>query len=51
MYNACLKAEMEIVSRVPHTIAAAYVKKGLDATISRAGPISKWKTHWTTPCI
>jgi len=38
LYNACLKAEMKVVSRVPHSIAAAYVAKGLDATISTGGP-------------
>lgn len=38
LYNACLKAELDIVSRVPHTIMASYVKPGLDATISSGGP-------------
>lgn len=38
LYNAALKAELDIVSRVPHTIMASYVKPGLDATISSGGP-------------
>ncbi|MEG0835570.1 MAG: VanW family protein [Christensenellaceae bacterium] len=38
MYNAALRAEMEIVNRLPHTIAAKYVDKGMDATISTGGP-------------
>ncbi|MDL2238249.1 VanW family protein [Christensenellaceae bacterium OttesenSCG-928-K19] len=42
-YNATLRAEMEPVSRVPHTIAASYVPKGMDATISTGGPDYKVK--------
>ncbi len=38
MYNAALKAEMKIVSRLPHTIMAKYVPPGMDATISTGGP-------------
>ncbi len=38
MYNAALQAEMKMVNRVPHTIAAKYVPKGMDATISTGGP-------------
>ncbi|MGI6152455.1 MAG: VanW family protein [Christensenellaceae bacterium] len=49
MYNACLKAEMEIVSRVPHTIMAGYVKPGLDATISTGGPDFKVKNITDDP--
>lgn len=37
-YNAALKAEMEIVARVPHTIMAHYTPPGMDATISTGGP-------------
>ena len=38
MYNAALKAEMDIVARIPHTIMAKYVPPGMDATISTGGP-------------
>jgi len=37
-YNATLRAEMKPVNRIPHTIAASYVPKGMDATISTGGP-------------
>ncbi len=49
LYNACLKAEMQIDSRVPHSIAAAYVKKGLDATISTGGPDFKFTNTLDDP--
>lgn len=49
LYNACLKAELEIVNRVPHTIAASYVPKGLDATISTGGPDFKFKNTYSDP--
>ncbi len=42
-YNATLRAEMEPTARVPHTIAASYVPKGMDATISTGGPDFKVK--------
>lgn len=49
LYNACLMAELEIVNRVPHTIAASYVPKGLDATISTGGPDFKFKNTYSDP--
>ncbi|HBU13226.1 MAG TPA: hypothetical protein DEB31_11090, partial [Clostridiales bacterium] len=49
MYNAALKAEMTMEARVPHTIAAAYVKPGLDATISTGGPDFKLSNPYDKP--
>lgn len=49
LYNACLMAELEMVNRVPHTIAASYVPKGLDATISTGGPDFKFKNTYGSP--
>lgn len=37
MYNAMLRAELQATKRRPHSIPAAYVDPGLDATISSYG--------------
>lgn len=49
LYNSCLKAELDIVNRVPHSIASSYVPKGLDATISTGGPDFKFSNPYDTP--
>ncbi|MEG0784669.1 MAG: VanW family protein [Christensenella sp.] len=51
MYNAALKAEMDIVARVPHTIMAKYVDPGMDATISTGGPDFKVKNKLDTDMV
>ena len=51
MYNAALKAEMDIVARVPHTIMAKYVPKGMDATISTGGPDFKVKNPYESDMV
>lgn len=51
MYNATLKAEMDIVSRVPHTIMAGYTPPGMDATISTGGPDFKVKNSNDTNMV
>ena len=51
MYNAALKAEMDIVARVPHTIMAKYVPKGMDATISTGGPDFKVKNPYESNMV
>lgn len=38
LYCAALKADLEIVSRVNHSIPVGYAEQGLDATISTGGP-------------
>jgi vancomycin resistance protein YoaR len=38
LYCAALKADLEIVSRVNHSIPVGYADRGLDATISTGGP-------------
>lgn len=48
LYNALLKADMEIVSRRPHSIPASYVKYALDAMVTTGGSDLKFKntTDW-----
>ena len=48
LYNALLKADVEIVSRRPHSIPASYVKHALDAMITTGGSDLKFKntTDW-----
>lgn len=45
-YNAALRAQMDIVARLPHTIMAGYVPPGMDATISTGGPDFKVKNPY-----
>lgn len=45
-YNAALRAEMDIVARLPHSIMAGYVDPGMDATISTGGPDFKVKNPY-----
>lgn len=48
LYNALLKADVNIVSRRPHSIPASYVKHALDAMITTGGSDLKFKntTEW-----
>ncbi len=48
LYNALLKADVEIVSRRPHSIPASYVDHALDAMITTGGSDLKFKntTDW-----
>lgn len=48
LYNAAIRAGLEIVERVPHSIPADYVDGGLDATISTGGPDLKIKNPYDT---
>ncbi|MEA5002561.1 MAG: VanW family protein, partial [Christensenella sp.] len=50
-YNAALRAEMDMVARLPHTIMAGYVPPGMDATISTGGPDFKVKNINDTDMI
>ncbi len=50
-YNAALRAEMEMVARLPHTIMATYVDPGMDATISTGGPDFKVKNPYDDDMI
>lgn len=43
LYNAVVKADLEVVSRRNHSMPVSYVKKGLDATINSVGNIIDFK--------
>ncbi len=43
LYNAVVKADLEIVSRRNHSMPVSYVRKGLDATINSVGNIIDFK--------
>lgn len=51
LYNAVLRAEMEIVDRTHHSWPLDYIPAGLDATISTGAPNFKFKNTLTTPVI
>lgn len=48
LYNAAIRAGLEIVERVSHSIPVGYVDGGLDATISTGGPDLKIKNPYDT---
>lgn len=43
LYNAVVKADLEVVSRRNHSMPVSYIKKGLDATINSTGNIIDFK--------
>lgn len=49
LYNALLKAEVEIVDRSHHSWPLGYVKTGLDATISTGSPDFVFKNNYNVP--
>ena len=49
LYNAALRAELEIVERKPHTWPSVYIPKGLDATISSGSPDLKLRNNNKMP--
>ena len=49
LYNALLKAEVEIVDRSHHSWPLGYVKTGLDATISTGSPDFVFKNNYDVP--
>ncbi len=49
LYQAALMADLEIVSRSPHSWPSAYTEIGLDATVSWPGPAFKFKNNTATP--
>ena len=53
MYNAVVKADLEIVYRQNHSMPVTYVDEGLDATINSVGNIIdfKWKNNTNSPII
>jgi len=51
LYNAVLRADLEIVDRTHHSWPSDYVDPGLDATISTGKPDFKFKNNTSSPVI
>ena len=51
LYNAVLRADLEIVDRTHHSWPLDYIPAGLDATISTGAPNFQFKNTLTTPVI
>lgn len=49
LYNAALRADLEIVERYHHSFPVAYLPAGLDATVSYGGADLKIKNNRKTP--
>src|SRR5699024_5421018 len=49
LYNAVLRANLEITNRVNHTFTVGYVPIGLDATVSWGAPDFKFKNSRSYP--
>lgn len=49
LYNALLKADLQITARRPHSIPSSYVKRALDAAISTGGPDLAFKNNTDWP--
>jgi len=50
LYNAVVKADLEVVSRRNHSMPVSYIKNGLDATINSVGNIIDFKFKNNTDC-
>ena len=51
LYNAVIRAELEVVDRTHHSWPSDYVDPGLDATISTGAPDFKFKNNTDSPVI
>lgn len=49
LYNALIRADMDITASKHHSIPSDYIPFGLDATISSGGPDLKFKNPYDTP--
>lgn len=49
LYNAVLRAELEIVERAPHSMTVGYVKPAMDAAIAGTYKDLKFKNNLETP--
>ncbi len=49
LYQAVLKADLEIVNRSPHSWPSSYTKIGLDATVSWPGPDFQFRNNTDYP--
>lgn len=51
LYNAVIRADLEVVDRTHHSWPLAYIDPGLDATISTGAPDFKFKNNTDSPII
>jgi vancomycin resistance protein YoaR len=51
LYNAVLRADLEVVDRSHHSWPSDYVDPGLDATISTGKPDFKFKNNTSSPVV
>lgn len=51
LYNAVLRADLEVVDRTHHSWPLSYIDPGLDATISTGAPDFKFKNNTDSPVI
>ena len=49
IYYCCLVADLEIVSRSPHSYVSSYMPMGTDATVSWGGPEFRFKNNTNYP--
>lgn len=49
LYNAVLRAELEVVERAPHSMSVGYVKPSMDAAIAGTYKDFKFKNNLETP--
>lgn len=49
LYNAVLRAELEVVKRTHHSWPSTYLPEGLDATISWPGPDFQFRNPYDSP--
>jgi len=49
VYNAALRADLEILERYHHSFPVAYIPAGLDATVSYGGADLKFRNNRNTP--
>jgi len=50
LYNAVVKADLEVVTRRNHSMPVSYIKNGLDATINSVGNLIDFKFRNNTDC-
>lgn len=51
LYNAIIRADLEVVDRTHHSWPLSYIDPGLDATISTGAPDFKFKNNTDSPVI
>ena len=51
LYNALVRADVEIIERHPHSIAAPYVAVGADAAVWKGAKDLKFRNNWDFPII